>query len=349
MDGVDPPCESLRADYPARAVGDRLEERTDMTLCDSLGELGGNMLLPEHLVSEGVAVVGDMGLVLIGYGLEGEVGSVEHDGDIRIPLADLIDAEVYQQPVLDVIVADHEIAQILLGVVAAEILRRHQNAEGISGKSAADALAVHVGSDPVGDLPESLVAEGCGEYIVYYLKILNVNKNGEIIGLGILVEHIPYAGIEMLLGKKPGEHVMGGVIHLLAEPALLLGGIPDDEEGARQLLVIVADRAVDDRIVGGVLAGADDAILVPVGSYIGLLAEDAFYPLRDLFEVVFGDARQLHALLVGPDTLTRGVIDEQRVVYLRSYIREYPVEQPEGAVMQGEVEYRDAADAQSYH
>ena len=108
---------------------------------------------------------------------------------------------------------------------------------------------------------------------------------------------------------------------LLFLAALLLRLIADDQIRARQMLVLVVDHALFQRVIRGVVPGADDAVFRPVFLVAPDRAELLFQPFVHIFEAApVCSAQQLQSRAVGPDASAHGIIDEEREVTRQDFL-----------------------------
>ena len=349
--GVYPAGQSLGAHNGAAAVGDGLQIGPQLHGLDGLPQGCGDGLVPEDLVPQLVVVEGYVGVVIVVYGGEGKVRPVKHYRNVDVLFSHLVYAHVYQQVVLPAAVGDREALKLPLDglLVALEPVLRCQHAEGVPCQPAVDAALVHVPPYPVGYLAEGRVAEGRAENVVYYLEVLNVHEHRLVGGLGVVVHHPANAVVEVLLGVKAREAVVGGIVQLPLDALLLLGVVPDHNEGARKVLAVGAYAVGLDDVVSGVLAKAHGPCLHPVVPGKLPLAEDAPEGGGDLFKVFGVGVGQPQAGLVGPDAAARGVIDEQRIVQAGDHVGEHPVHKAHWPVVQGKIEHQQSKDAVAAH
>ncbi len=142
---------------------------------------------------------------------------------------------------------------------------------------------------------------------------------------------------------------MGGAVDLILDAPLLLGGIPHEQERTGKDVLVVVDRMVLQRVVLCAFAAADHAGFGPVGFIPFAFTEHLGQPFGDLLQMLFIGTCQALTGGICPDAAACRIKDEHRLGDFGSDTGQHPVEQPQRAVIDREIEHDHAEESVSDH
>ena len=307
------------------------------------------MLLPQHLLTHGVVVEGDVFFVIVLDGLLRHVGPVKHHRNVQIRLRHAIDALVHHQAVRDVLMLDVDLAHDGLRPRRVEQLVGDAHPEDIAAQSPEEAALRQVFPHGVGDKPQRVIAEVAAEDIVDQLEIVDIQIADVIHLAGIVPQGLTNPLVQPLAVVGPRQGVMGGVVLLVHEGQLLLGLVPHAQKGTHPLAIDVDHAVLFQRVIPGVVPLAQHPLAGPLVAVEFNAPEHVRQAVGAGLVIGLLHRQQAVSGAVRPDTVVVDIKEEKRLGHLRSDACQHPVQQPQGPVVQRKIVNQQSEYAEAHH